>query len=66
MGGGSFKNVSISSTIYLMASFSLSLKVSHHYGYGLLDAGDLVDLAKKWTPTRAQQKCSINVIRKPL
>uniref|UniRef100_A0ACB8F289 Proprotein convertase subtilisin/kexin type 4 n=2 Tax=Sphaerodactylus townsendi TaxID=933632 RepID=A0ACB8F289_9SAUR len=41
-------------------------KVSHHYGYGLLDAGLLVDLAKKWTPTRPQQNCSINVIHKPL
>ncbi|XP_077187820.1 proprotein convertase subtilisin/kexin type 4-like isoform X1 [Paroedura picta] len=41
-------------------------QVSHHYGYGLLDAGDLVDLANKWTPTRPQQKCSVNVLHKPL
>ncbi|XP_054836268.1 proprotein convertase subtilisin/kexin type 4 [Eublepharis macularius] len=41
-------------------------KVSHYYGYGLLDAGELVDLARKWTPTRPQQNCSVNVIYKPL
>ncbi|XP_066492524.1 proprotein convertase subtilisin/kexin type 4-like [Tiliqua scincoides] len=41
-------------------------KVSHHYGYGLLDAGDLVDLAKKWATTRPQRKCSIRVVYKPL
>ncbi|CAM2109192.1 unnamed protein product [Caretta caretta] len=41
-------------------------KVSHHYGYGLLDAGDLVDLAKKWTTTRPQRKCSVKVVYAPL
>ncbi|XP_075758820.1 proprotein convertase subtilisin/kexin type 4 isoform X5 [Pelodiscus sinensis] len=41
-------------------------KVSHHYGYGLLDAGDLVDLARKWTPTGPQRKCSVKVISAPL
>uniref|UniRef100_A0A8C3HE45 Proprotein convertase subtilisin/kexin type 4 n=1 Tax=Chrysemys picta bellii TaxID=8478 RepID=A0A8C3HE45_CHRPI len=41
-------------------------KVSHHYGYGLLDAGDLVDLAKKWTTTRPQRKCSVKVVYVPL
>ncbi|XP_050789848.1 proprotein convertase subtilisin/kexin type 4 isoform X3 [Gopherus flavomarginatus] len=41
-------------------------KVSHHYGYGLLDAGDLVDLAKKWTTTGPQRKCSVKVVYVPL
>ncbi|XP_036614156.1 proprotein convertase subtilisin/kexin type 4 [Trichosurus vulpecula] len=41
-------------------------KVSHHYGYGLLDGGLLVDLAKKWTMTRPQLKCSIKIINTPI
>uniref|UniRef100_A0A4W3GR50 Proprotein convertase subtilisin/kexin type 4 n=1 Tax=Callorhinchus milii TaxID=7868 RepID=A0A4W3GR50_CALMI len=40
-------------------------KVSHHYGYGLLDAGRLVDLATKWLTVRPQRKCSIEVIKSP-
>uniref|UniRef100_A0A8C6J717 Uncharacterized protein n=1 Tax=Melopsittacus undulatus TaxID=13146 RepID=A0A8C6J717_MELUD len=30
-------------------------KVSHHYGYGLLDAGLLVEMAKAWTGTQPQR-----------
>ncbi|XP_053228321.1 proprotein convertase subtilisin/kexin type 4-like isoform X1 [Podarcis raffonei] len=41
-------------------------KVSHYYGYGLLDAGRLVDLAKRWNTTGPQRKCSIRIIYKPL
>ncbi|XP_048196809.1 proprotein convertase subtilisin/kexin type 4 isoform X2 [Perognathus longimembris pacificus] len=40
-------------------------QVSHHYGYGLLDAGLLVDLARTWLPTRLQKKCVIRVIHTP-
>ncbi|XP_010219180.1 PREDICTED: proprotein convertase subtilisin/kexin type 4, partial [Tinamus guttatus] len=40
-------------------------KVSHHYGYGLLDAGLLVELAKKWTGTRPQRKCSVKALHTP-
>ncbi|XP_064353475.1 proprotein convertase subtilisin/kexin type 4 isoform X2 [Dromaius novaehollandiae] len=40
-------------------------KVSHHYGYGLLDAGLLVELAKKWTGTRPQWKCSVKALHTP-
>ncbi|KAM4707299.1 proprotein convertase subtilisin/kexin type 4 isoform 1-T2 [Discoglossus pictus] len=40
-------------------------KVSHHYGYGLLDAGRLVDLALKWKTTHPQRKCTIMVVKKP-
>ncbi|XP_075391324.1 proprotein convertase subtilisin/kexin type 4 isoform X2 [Tenrec ecaudatus] len=40
-------------------------QVSHHYGYGLLDAGLLVDLARTWQPTRPQQKCTVSVVYTP-
>ncbi|XP_045058709.2 proprotein convertase subtilisin/kexin type 4 isoform X1 [Desmodus rotundus] len=39
--------------------------VSHHYGYGLLDAGLLVDLARAWLPTQPQKKCIIRVLHTP-
>uniref|UniRef100_A0A8D2JB89 P/Homo B domain-containing protein n=1 Tax=Varanus komodoensis TaxID=61221 RepID=A0A8D2JB89_VARKO len=41
-------------------------KVSHYYGYGLLNAAMLVDLAKKWDTTKPQKKCYIKAIHKPL
>ncbi|KAM8960449.1 proprotein convertase subtilisin/kexin type 4 [Pelodytes ibericus] len=40
-------------------------KVSHHYGYGLLNAGRLVDLAQKWETTRPQRKCVIEIVNTP-
>ncbi|NXV16202.1 PCSK4 convertase, partial [Cepphus grylle] len=40
-------------------------KVSHHYGYGLLDAGLLVEMAKVWTGTRPQQRCSVKALHAP-
>ncbi|NXS98928.1 PCSK4 convertase, partial [Jacana jacana] len=40
-------------------------KVSHHYGYGLLDAGLLVEMAKAWRGTRPQQKCSVKGLHTP-
>ncbi|NXN65734.1 PCSK4 convertase, partial [Himantopus himantopus] len=40
-------------------------KVSHYYGYGLLDAGLLVDVAKAWTGTQPQQKCSVKALHAP-
>ncbi|XP_009881823.1 PREDICTED: proprotein convertase subtilisin/kexin type 4-like [Charadrius vociferus] len=40
-------------------------KVSHYYGYGLLDAGLLVEMAKAWTGTRPQQKCSVKALHTP-
>lgn len=39
--------------------------MSHHYGYGLLDAGLLVDLARVWLPTKPQKKCAIRVVHTP-
>ncbi|XP_035752459.1 proprotein convertase subtilisin/kexin type 4 [Egretta garzetta] len=40
-------------------------KVSHHYGYGLLDAGLLVEMAKAWTGTRPQRRCSVKALHAP-
>ncbi|KAM9686709.1 proprotein convertase subtilisin/kexin type 4 [Trichechus inunguis] len=40
-------------------------QVSHHYGYGLLDAGLLVDMARNWLPTQPQQKCAVSVVNTP-
>nr|KAF6401997.1 proprotein convertase subtilisin/kexin type 4 [Rousettus aegyptiacus] len=40
-------------------------QVSHHYGYGLLDAGLLVDLARTWLPTQPQKKCAVRVLHTP-
>ncbi|XP_043832695.1 proprotein convertase subtilisin/kexin type 4 [Dromiciops gliroides] len=48
------------------ATNGVGRKVSHHYGYGLLDGGLLVDLAKKWRITKPQLKCSIKVISSPI
>ncbi|KAM4883970.1 proprotein convertase subtilisin/kexin type 4 [Sylvia borin] len=40
-------------------------RVSHYYGYGLLDAGLLVQAATTWTGTRPQEKCSVQAIQVP-
>ncbi|XP_027402373.1 proprotein convertase subtilisin/kexin type 4 isoform X1 [Bos indicus] len=37
-------------------------RVSHHYGYGLLDAALLVGLARSWLPTQPQKKCVIHIV----
>uniref|UniRef100_A0A8B9ITL9 Proprotein convertase subtilisin/kexin type 4 n=1 Tax=Amazona collaria TaxID=241587 RepID=A0A8B9ITL9_9PSIT len=39
--------------------------VSHYYGYGLLDAGLLVEMAKAWTGTQPQRKCSVKAPHAP-
>ncbi|NWR25354.1 PCSK4 convertase, partial [Emberiza fucata] len=39
--------------------------VSHYYGYGLLDAGLLVQEATTWTGTRPQEKCSVQAVQVP-
>lgn len=39
--------------------------VSYYYGYGLLDAGLLVQEATMWTGTRPQEKCSVQAIQVP-
>ncbi|XP_033615631.1 proprotein convertase subtilisin/kexin type 4 isoform X2 [Fukomys damarensis] len=41
-------------------------QVSHHYGYGLLDAALLVDLARTWLSTQPQRKCAVEVVLAPL
>ncbi|XP_041034175.1 furin-like isoform X1 [Carcharodon carcharias] len=40
-------------------------KVSHSYGYGLLDAGAMVALAKNWTSVGDQRKCVIVITSEP-
>ncbi|KAM8804656.1 furin [Eudromia elegans] len=40
-------------------------KVSHSYGYGLLDAGAMVTLAKNWTSVGPQRKCVIDILTEP-
>ncbi|KAM4747497.1 furin-1-like [Rhinophrynus dorsalis] len=40
-------------------------KVSHSYGYGLLDAGAIVSLAKNWTTVGPQRKCVIDILSEP-
>ena len=34
-------------------------KVSHSFGYGMLDANAMVSLAKEWQTVPAQRKCII-------
>ncbi|XP_060797058.1 furin (paired basic amino acid cleaving enzyme) a [Neoarius graeffei] len=40
-------------------------KVSHSYGYGLLDAAAIVAQAKNWTNVGPQQKCVISMVSEP-
>ncbi|XP_053368611.1 furin (paired basic amino acid cleaving enzyme) a [Clarias gariepinus] len=40
-------------------------KVSHSYGYGLLDAAAIVTQAKNWTNVGPQQKCVIPMLSEP-
>ncbi|XP_058854984.1 furin-1-like isoform X1 [Acipenser ruthenus] len=40
-------------------------KVSHSYGYGLLDAGAMVTLARNWTNVEPQHKCVIELLSEP-
>ncbi|XP_054254621.1 proprotein convertase subtilisin/kexin type 4 [Indicator indicator] len=40
-------------------------RVSHYYGYGLLDAGLLVEMAKAWPGTRPQRSCSVRALHTP-
>ncbi|XP_071344408.1 furin (paired basic amino acid cleaving enzyme) a isoform X2 [Trachinotus anak] len=40
-------------------------KVSHSYGYGLLDASAIVALAKTWTSVGPQRKCVITMVSEP-
>lgn len=46
--------------------FSLLVSaVSHSYGYGLLDASAIVELAKTWTSVGPQRKCVITMVSEP-
>ncbi|XP_041913725.1 proprotein convertase subtilisin/kexin type 4-like isoform X1 [Alosa sapidissima] len=37
--------------------------VSHYYGYGLLDAGKLVGLARNWSAVNSQKKCQHVILK---
>lgn len=39
--------------------------VSHSYGYGLLDAGAMVSLARNWTSVGPQRKCVVDILTEP-
>uniref|UniRef100_A0AAY4BVU8 P/Homo B domain-containing protein n=1 Tax=Denticeps clupeoides TaxID=299321 RepID=A0AAY4BVU8_9TELE len=40
-------------------------RVSHSYGYGLLDAGAMVAMAQNWTSVGPQQKCVVSMVTEP-
>ncbi|MFT7819093.1 furin-1-like [Arapaima gigas] len=40
-------------------------KVSHSYGYGLLDAGAMVALARNWTNVGPQRRCTVSMVSEP-
>ncbi|KAG5849099.1 hypothetical protein ANANG_G00106430 [Anguilla anguilla] len=40
-------------------------RVSHSYGYGLLDASAMVTLARNWTNVGPQQKCVLSMMSEP-
>nr|XP_023670000.1 furin-1-like isoform X1 [Paramormyrops kingsleyae]XP_023670001.1 furin-1-like isoform X1 [Paramormyrops kingsleyae]XP_023670002.1 furin-1-like isoform X1 [Paramormyrops kingsleyae]XP_023670003.1 furin-1-like isoform X1 [Paramormyrops kingsleyae]XP_023670004.1 furin-1-like isoform X1 [Paramormyrops kingsleyae]XP_023670005.1 furin-1-like isoform X1 [Paramormyrops kingsleyae]XP_023670007.1 furin-1-like isoform X1 [Paramormyrops kingsleyae]XP_023670008.1 furin-1-like isoform X1 [Paramormyrops len=40
-------------------------RVSHSYGYGLLDASAMVALAHNWTSVGPQQKCVLSMVSEP-
>lgn len=52
------------SCVYFLFSLLVSA-VSHSYGYGLLDASAIVDLAKTWTTVQPQRKCVIPIVSEP-
>ncbi|MGH0179151.1 UNVERIFIED_CONTAM: hypothetical protein FKN15_000804 [Acipenser sinensis] len=48
-----------------IGTLSLRGALSHSYGYGLLDAGAMVTLARNWTNVEPQHKCVIVVLSEP-
>lgn len=42
---------------YCFVLMKLRLKVSHKFGYGLMDAGAMVSLAEQWTNVPPQHIC---------
>ncbi|KAM4826414.1 furin isoform 2-T7 [Thomomys bottae] len=47
------------------ATNGVGRKVSHSYGYGLLDAGAMVALAQNWTTVPPQRKCVLDMLTEP-
>uniref|UniRef100_A0A674N3J8 Furin (paired basic amino acid cleaving enzyme) a n=1 Tax=Takifugu rubripes TaxID=31033 RepID=A0A674N3J8_TAKRU len=44
---------------------SYTLFISHSYGYGLLDAGGIVELARTWSNVGPQRKCVVSMVFEP-
>lgn len=44
---------------HVKVSFEFNLTVSHSFGYGLMDAGAMVRLAKHWTNVPPQRMCEV-------
>uniref|UniRef100_A0A674MXZ5 Furin (paired basic amino acid cleaving enzyme) a n=1 Tax=Takifugu rubripes TaxID=31033 RepID=A0A674MXZ5_TAKRU len=42
-----------------------ALKLDHSYGYGLLDAGGIVELARTWSNVGPQRKCVVSMVFEP-
>ena len=40
-------------------------RVSHSFGYGMMDANAMIDLAKKWVSVPSQRKCIIETSHSP-
>ncbi|XP_053308752.1 proprotein convertase subtilisin/kexin type 4-like [Spea bombifrons] len=61
--------VRASSPAHLMADDwvinGVGRKVSHFFGYGLLHAGRVVELAETWETTQPQRKCLITIVSTP-
>ena len=47
------------------ATNGVGREYSHRYGYGLMDAGELVHKAKNWRNMPEQQNCTTIVLDKP-
>lgn len=57
--------LSLMCQLFSLCSHSLLSTVSHSYGYGLLDAGAIVSLAKTWKNVAPQRKCVIPMVSEP-
>ena len=51
------------SYVYLLCTLddieSVYVVVSHHFGFGIMDASAMVDLARTWTTVPSQHRCEI-------
>ena len=45
--------------MHFVRSIFLNRMVSHNYGYGLMDAEAMVQLARKWNTVPTQKSCEV-------